>query len=52
MNVTREAVEILAKEQGKSVLAMLTELQAAAVKLNDEDTLEALCNIKGEVLGL
>lgn len=51
-NVTREAVETLAKEQSKSVMAMLTELQQAAAVLNDEGTLDALCNIKAEILGL
>jgi len=50
--VTREAVETLANEQGKSVLTMLTELQGAAAKLGDEETLEALCEIKGQALGL
>lgn len=51
-NVTRGAVETLANEQGKSVMAMLTELQGAAAKLGDDETLDALCEIKGEVLGL
>lgn len=50
--VTREAVEILATEHGKSVVAMLTELQAAAAKLQDEETLETLCEIKAQALGL
>jgi len=50
--VTREAVEALANEQGKSVLAMLTELQGAAAKLHDDETLETLCEIKAQVLGL
>jgi len=51
-NVTREAVQILANEQGKTELAMLTELQGAAAKLGDETTLDALCAIKSQVLGL
>ncbi len=51
-NVTREAVETLANEKGMTVLAMLSELQGAAAKLGDDDTLETLCNIKSEVLGL
>lgn len=49
-NVTREAVEILADEKGLTVLSMLTELQAAAAKLGDETTLDALCAIKNEVI--
>lgn len=51
-NVTREAIETLAAEKGVTVLTMLTELQQAAAVLNDEPTLDALCEIKSEVLGL
>lgn len=51
-NVTRESVQTLAKEQNKTELAMLTELQAAAAVLDDERTLDILCNIKAQVLGL
>ena len=50
--VTREAVQTLADEMGKSILVMLTELQGAAAKLRDDETLDVLCEIKSEVLGL
>lgn len=51
-SITREAVEALASEQGKPVLAVLTDLQAAAAVLDNEAALDALCAIKAEILGL
>lgn len=50
--VTREAVEALAAEMNKPVLTVLSELQAAAAVIDDETTLDALCDIKSAILGL
>lgn len=52
MNVTKEAVEILADKKGVTILEILSQLQAAAAALKDEVTLDALCGIKSEILGL
>jgi hypothetical protein len=49
--VTREAVEILAKQEGMSPMACINLLQIGAARLNDrEETLEALCAIKSQFL--
>jgi hypothetical protein len=49
--ITREAVEALAKQEGKTVLQTISALQAGAALLDDgEATLEALCAIKSAIL--
>ena len=49
--VTREAVEILAMQEGMTPLACITLLQAGAARMNDgERTLDALCVIKREII--
>ena len=49
--MTREAVEILAMQEGMTPLACITLLQAGAARMNDgERTLDALCVIKREII--
>jgi len=49
--VTREAIEALAAQEGKTVLQTISELQAGAALLNDDEaTLDALCAIKWELI--
>lgn len=56
--VTRAAVEKLAAETGRTVLETVTHLQGTVAALeaagvgDGEATLEALCAIKRQVLGL
>jgi len=56
-NMTREeikaAIELLASERGESALDIITAMQMSAVALDDgEATLNALCEIKREMIGL
>jgi len=49
MNATNqeiEAVRVIAKEEGKTPLELITFLQSAAAKIGDEKTLSKLCLIK------
>lgn len=50
--ITREHVEIAAKEKGVEVMKALSMMQGACAKLGDMETLERLCQIKAEILGL
>jgi hypothetical protein len=52
IEITREAIETLAKQEGISALQLITTLQAGAVQIKDETTLDRLCEIKSELLGL
>lgn len=49
---TREAIAALAVQEGKSPLVIVTMLQSAAAATDDEFTLEALCEIKAEMLDM
>lgn len=52
-SITRADVEAVAASEGKPVLEVLSLLQTGAAHLNDgEQTLDALCAIKAEILGL
>lgn len=48
----RNDIATLAASEGISEMALITQLQHGAVISGDEDALEALCNIKAEILGL
>jgi hypothetical protein len=49
--ITREAIQALAQQQGVSELDLINKLQAAAAALNDdESTLDRLCEIKLQVI--
>jgi len=50
MNEIKNNIETLAKEEGKSELEIISILQAAAAKMEDNETLEALCEIKWEYI--
>ena len=51
VEITREAIEALADQEGVAPLALVSLLQAGAAKLEDgEATLEKLCAIKAEML--
>ncbi len=48
--ITRKDVVEAAAAKGVRVLEALTMMQAAAAKMNDENTLGQLCKIKSEIL--
>lgn len=50
--ITREHVEQAAKEKGIELMTALTMMQGACAKIGDVETLERLCEIKAEILGL
>lgn len=53
IEITREAIEALAEQEGVAPLALVSLLQAGAAHLEDgEATLEKLCAVKAELLGL
>lgn len=49
--ITRADVQQAAADKGMTELAAITLMQAGAVKLGDEATLETLCGIKSEIIG-
>lgn len=51
--INRETIEALAKQEGVTPVVLVTMLQTGAAQLTDrEATLEQLCAIKAELLGL
>jgi hypothetical protein len=50
MTITKQAVEIAAKEMNLSVLDAITQMQAGAAFSNNEKALEDLCAIKAEII--
>lgn len=48
----RNDIATLAASEGVSEMTLITQLQQGAAIAGDEATLEALCNIKAEILGL
>ena len=49
--ITKEAIEIVAKESNMNIIEAISLMQSAAAKLDDnEKTLEKLCNVKNEIL--
>jgi len=52
MNIAIEDILKVAADEGISELAAITIMQSGAAKIGDEAALEALCNIKAEILGL
>jgi len=49
---TIENIEQVAKDEGVSVFYVISHLQAFAVESQDNETLEILCKIKSDLLGL
>ena len=43
-------VEKLAEEEGKSILEIISELQAGAAKMGNDEVLDALCELKWEYI--
>ena len=41
-------VEKLAEEEGKTILEIISELQAGAAKIGNDEVLDALCELKWE----
>lgn len=53
MLVTKQAIEELAKQQGETdVVSLITKLQAAAAKVGDWHTMDALCEVKWEFINV
>ena len=44
-------IELLAREEGKTALQIITMLQTGAAKLADEDALKVLCDVKWDYIG-
>ena len=44
-------IELLAKEEGKSALEIITALQTGAARLGDEESLKILCDVKWDYIG-
>lgn len=51
-NFTRNDIATLAASEGVSEMVLITQLQQGAAISGDEAALDALCNIKAEILGL
>jgi hypothetical protein len=49
-NITREAIEAVAHEVNRPTLEVITDMQSAAARLGDEETLEALCAVKAQII--
>ena len=49
---TIENIEQVAKDEGTTVLYVITHLQAWAAEAKDNEALEQLCNIKSDLIGL
>lgn len=52
METLKANIEALAAEQNKTPLEIITALQAGAVKLNNNELLDALCEIKWDYISL
>ena len=52
METLKANIETLAAEQNKTPLEIITALQAGAVKLNNNELLDALCEIKWDYISL
>jgi hypothetical protein len=50
MTITKQTVEIAAKEMNLSVLEAITQMQAGAAITNNNKALEDLCAIKAEII--
>lgn len=50
MTELKTNIETLAKEEGKTELEIISMLQAAAAKMEDNETLESLCEIKWDYI--
>jgi predicted negative regulator of RcsB-dependent stress response len=50
MTELKTNIETLAKEAGKTELEIISMLQAAAAEIEDNETLEALCEIKWDYI--
>jgi predicted negative regulator of RcsB-dependent stress response len=46
----KQNVETLAKENGETPLEVITQLQAGAAIVKDEDLLDALCELKWDYI--
>ncbi len=49
--ITLSDIEQVAHTEGMTVIEMITMLQSGAIKVNDEAALNALCEIKRQVIG-
>ena len=50
--ITLSDIEQVAHTEGMTVIEMITMLQSGAIKVNDDEaTLNALCEIKRQVIG-
>lgn len=52
MTITIEDIRKVAADEGITELAAITMMQSGAAKIGDDAALEALCDIKSEILGL
>jgi hypothetical protein len=52
MEALKANIETLAAEQNKTPLEIITALQTGAVKLNNNELLDALCEIKWDYISL
>ena len=50
MSELKTNVETIAKEQGKSPVEIISQLQTGAAAIEDEAMLEALCELKWEYI--
>jgi hypothetical protein len=51
MEITKQAIIEVAKQEKVTELELISLLQASAAKTGDEKTLEALCDLKWEFIG-
>lgn len=52
MTITLNDIAKAAADEGVTVMQACNMMQAACAKLGDEATLDALCTIKAEIIGL
>ncbi len=50
VNELKNTIESMAKDEGKSELEVISMLQFAAAKIGDNETLDALCELKWEYI--
>ena len=48
--ITKEAIEIVAKQEGIDPLEMISMMQTSCAERGDETTLEKLCKVKREFI--